>query len=384
MKHAQLTQNNTRNRRRTWQLLLSISVGVFFLYNPCFAKKEGNVLLDAIPKAISPNGDGLYEKTRFVISAYTGKVKKWSIEVKNDLGVPVKTFTGEDSIPVALEWDGTDSKNAVVPDGRYVCVMDVDGKYPARSNELWLNVDTVEPFVGVSVSTYGITPDNDGKDDFLDISLVAEDPVGFSLWQMSIENQKGVEVISRKGTDDVLKNFKWDGKDDYYKNVVPDGKYKIKFSVLDAVGNKTEAEPVEIDVNIQEKIIPEVKNISVKEEKRGLVVNLASSVLFDSGKAELKPASYPVLNEVVKLMQEYPENKILIEGHTDSYGSNAYNKKLSEKRAQAVVSILVSKYAVNSKRLKAVGYGEEKPIADNKTAAGREQNRRVEIIILKK
>lgn len=360
------------------------AVCVFCMSGLSFAKKEGNVLLDAIPKAISPTGDGLYEKTRFVISAYAGKIKKWTIEVKNDLGVPVRTFTGDDAIPVALEWNGTDERNAVVPDGKYVCVMTVDAKYPARSNELWINVDTMEPFVGVSVSTYGITPNNDGNDDFVDISFIAEDPVGFSLWQVSIENLKGIEVISRKGTNDVMKNFRWDGKDDYYKNVVPDGKYKIKFSVLDAVGNKTEAEPVEIDVNVQKKIIPEVKNISVKEEKRGLVVNLASSVLFDSGKAELKPASYSVMNEVVKLMQDYPENKILIEGHTDSYGSNAYNKKLSEKRAQAVSNLLVSKYAVDSKRLKAVGYGEEKPLADNKTAAGREQNRRVEIIILKK
>jgi len=357
---------------------------IFYLCNTCFAKKEGNILLDAIPKAISPNGDGLYEKTRFVISAYTGKIKKWTIEIKNDLGVPVRTFAGEDAIPVALEWNGTDERNAVVPDGKYVCVMTVDGKYPARSNELWINVDTMEPFVGVSVSTYVITPNNDGADDFVDISFIAEDPVGFSLWQVSIENLKGIEVISRKGTNDVLKNFRWDGRDDYYKNVVLDGKYRIKFSVLDAVGNKTEADPIEIDVNIKEKIIPEVKNISVKEEKRGLVVNLASSVLFDSGKAELKPASYSAMNEVVKLMQDYPENKILIEGHTDSYGSNAYNKKLSEKRAQAVSNILVSKYAVDSKRLKAVGYGEEKPLADNKTSDGREQNRRVEIIILKK
>ncbi|PIU83165.1 MAG: hypothetical protein COS68_05310 [Elusimicrobia bacterium CG06_land_8_20_14_3_00_38_11] len=364
--------------------ILICVICVFNLCNLCFAKKEGTVILDSLPKAISPNRDGLYEKTRFIISADAGKIKKWTIEIKNDIGVPVKTFTGVDAIPVALEWDGTDEKGTVAPDGKYVCVMTIDGKYPARSNELWINVDTMEPFAGISVSTNGITPNNDGRDDFVDISFIAEDPVGFSLWQISIENSKGIEVISRKGNNDILKSFRWDGKDDYYKNVVPDGKYKIKFSVLDAVGNKTEAEPVEIDVSVQKKIIPEVKNISVKEEKRGLVVNLASAVLFDSGKSELKPASYSVMNEVVKLMQDYPENKILIEGHTDSYGSNAYNKKLSEKRAQAVSNVLVSKYAVDSKRLKVVGYGEEKPLADNKTAVGREQNRRVEIIILKK
>ncbi len=358
---------------------------IFSLSNLCLAKKEGTVILDSLPKAISPNGDGLYEKTRFIISADTGKIKIWTLEIKNDLGVPIKTFMGNEMIPVALEWDGTDERNAVVPDGKYVCVMTIDGKYPARSNELWVNVDTMEPFVGISVSTYGITPNNDGTDDFVDISFVAEDPVGFSLWRVSIENSKGIEVISRKGTAEILKNFRWNGKDDYYKNVVPDGKYKINFSVLDAVGNKDEAEPVEIEVALQPKPpAPEPKNIVVKKEERGLVVNLASSVLFGSGKATLKPSAYSAINEVVKLMQDYPENKILIEGHTDSYGSNAYNKKLSEKRAQAVFNILVSKYAVDSKRLETVGYGEEKPLADNKTDAGREQNRRVEIIILKK
>jgi len=141
------------------------------------------------------------------------------------------------------------------------------------------------------------------------------------------------------------------------------------------------AEVVEISTPT---LTPEPKTIIVKEEKRGLVVNLASSVLFESGKSELKPASYSAMNEVVKLMQEYPENDVVIEGHTDSLGSNEYNQKLSEKRAQAVSNVLASKYAVDSKRLKAVGYGEEKPLADNKTAVGREQNRRVEIIILKK
>ena len=91
-----------------------------------------------------------------------------------------------------------------------------------------------------------------------------------------------------------------------------------------------------------------------------------------------------MLNEVVKLLQEYPDNNVLIEGHTDSRGSPAYNKKLSEERAQSVYEILVLKYGVDQKRLKAVGYGEGKPIADNRTDSSREQNRRVEIIILKK
>ncbi|OGS44846.1 MAG: hypothetical protein A2539_03720 [Elusimicrobia bacterium RIFOXYD2_FULL_34_15] len=350
----------------------------------CYARKEGTVNLDSIPKAISPNHDGLYEKTRFIMTIDTGKIKKWTLEIKNDLGVPIKTLSGEEIIPAVLEWDGTDEKNAVVVDGKYVCVLNVDGKYPARSNEVWITVDTMPPFVGISVSTPGISPNGDGIDDSCTISFVADDPIGFSVWEAAIENSKSIAVISLKGTSSIQKEFVWDGKDDYYKNVVPNGKYKVKFTVFDTVGNKAVADLIDIDVNIPEKVVVEEKKISVKEEKRGLVVNLASSVLFDSGKSELKPGAFDMLNEVVKLMQEYPDNNILIEGHTDSYGSDAYNKRLSEKRAQSVYDMLVSKYSVDSKRLSAIGYGEEKPMADNKTAAGREQNRRVEIIILKK
>ncbi|MEW6555776.1 MAG: OmpA family protein [Elusimicrobiota bacterium] len=366
------------------QFLICV-VCVVGLCNFLLAKKVGMVNLDSLPKTISPNQDGLYEKTRFVTSVDVGKIKKWALEIKNDIGVPVKTFSGEETIPTVLEWDGTDDKNAVMPDGKYVCVMTIDGKYPARSNELWLNVDTIEPFAGISVSTFGISPNNDSVDDFCDCTFIADDPSGISLWQLSIVNSKGIDVISMKGTTDVPKNFKWDGKDDYYKNVVPNDVYKIKLTIYDAAGNKAEAEPVEVVVNVPEKVVvQEVKTIAVKEEKRGLVVNLASSVLFDSGKSELKPTAFTPLNEVVKLMQDYPENKVLIEGHTDSYGSNAYNKKLSEKRAQAVYNMLITKYDVDKSRLQVIGYGEEKPIADNKTADGREQNRRVEIIILKK
>ncbi|MBN1385100.1 MAG: OmpA family protein [Elusimicrobia bacterium] len=360
-----------------------VFLAVFFqMLNLSYAKKVGTVTIDSLPKAISPNGDGLYDKTRFIISADVGKIKKWALEIKNDLGVPVKTFTGEKTIPAVLEWNGTDEKNAIVPDGKYICVMDLDAKYSARSNDLWIDVDTLSPFVGISVSTYTISPNGDGIDDYCDISFIADDPLGFSLWEFSIKSSNGTAVVSRRGaSSNPPKNFLWNGKDDYYKSVVPNGKYEISLVVLDIVGNKALSEPININVDVPKKV---ENKIEVKEEKRGLVVNLASSVLFDSGKAQLKPAAHSMLNEVVKLMQEYPDNQVSIEGHTDSRGSKAYNKNLSEKRAQAVYDILVSKYGVDSRRLRAVGYGEENPLASNKTDSGRKQNRRVEIIILKK
>jgi len=81
-------------------------------------------------------------------------------------------------------------------------------------------------------------------------------------------------------------------------------------------------------------------------------------------------------------VKKYPGSKIEVEGHTDSVGPDTYNMKLSERRATTVKDYLIKEAGVNSSKIKAIGFGESKPVADNKTAAGRAQNRRVEILIL--
>jgi outer membrane protein OmpA-like peptidoglycan-associated protein len=88
------------------------------------------------------------------------------------------------------------------------------------------------------------------------------------------------------------------------------------------------------------------------------------------------------LDEVVKILNAFPENEISVEGHTDSIGSDQYNQVLSEKRAKSVADYLVKK-GIDPARLKTVGFGKQKPVATNSTAQGREANRRVEVIILK-
>jgi outer membrane protein OmpA-like peptidoglycan-associated protein len=87
------------------------------------------------------------------------------------------------------------------------------------------------------------------------------------------------------------------------------------------------------------------------------------------------------LERVSKILTQYPETNIRIAGHTDSTGSAEYNQKLSERRAEAVKKALVG-MGVNPSRMTTIGYGASKPIADNKTEAGRQQNRRVEVRIV--
>lgn len=99
---------------------------------------------------------------------------------------------------------------------------------------------------------------------------------------------------------------------------------------------------------------------------------------FDFDKANIKPEFTPVLDEGVDILKANPDVKIVIGGHTDSIGTPEYNQKLSERRAQSVLDYFAKK-GIDKNRMKAVGYGETKPIADNKTKDGRALNRRVEL-----
>jgi len=123
------------------------------------------------------------------------------------------------------------------------------------------------------------------------------------------------------------------------------------------------------------------KIAQVKEEARGMVITLSGQVLFVTGKAELLPAAQGQLAVVAKALQDQGDIKpIVVEGYTDSVGSESNNMKLSQDRANAVRGFLVSK-GLPSDKLTAVGKGKSNPVASNDTADGRANNRRVEIVV---
>jgi outer membrane protein OmpA-like peptidoglycan-associated protein len=121
---------------------------------------------------------------------------------------------------------------------------------------------------------------------------------------------------------------------------------------------------------------------SVRQEPaRGMVITLSGGVLFVSNKADLLPGAQVKLNEVADaLTKSDSESKIVVEGHTDSQGGAPYNQELSQRRAQSVRDYLVSRH-IAPDRVTAVGYGLTRPIADNGSAEGRANNRRVEIVV---
>lgn len=106
---------------------------------------------------------------------------------------------------------------------------------------------------------------------------------------------------------------------------------------------------------------------------------IALNILFETGKATIQAESKPLIDQVFELLKTNPDLKVSIEGHTDNTGTAAGNRKLSEDRAKSVVAALIA-LGINKERLTAAGWGQEKPVADNRTEEGRAKNRRVEIV----
>lgn len=124
-----------------------------------------------------------------------------------------------------------------------------------------------------------------------------------------------------------------------------------------------------------------IANITeIRETERGLVVVLGQG-LFASGQSALSPRAREEVRQIATVLTQFPEQRIAVEGHTDSVGSETANQRLSEQRAESVRAALIAE-GIDPGRVEMVGYGQSRPIADNATADGRAQNRRVEIVIV--
>ncbi len=141
---------------------------------------------------------------------------------------------------------------------------------------------------------------------------------------------------------------------------------------------------------IVEDLAPRVEDLRVKETDLEVRIELAADVLFDFDKATIKPAAARVLGEAARIIRERSTGPVRVEGHTDARGTDAYNQRLSDRRAGAVKAWLAAKGGLDGVTFTTKGFGAQQPIAPNAKSdgsddpEGRQRNRRVEIIILKK
>lgn len=138
------------------------------------------------------------------------------------------------------------------------------------------------------------------------------------------------------------------------------------------IGNYMDKQAAEIDRNVD--------GASVERVGEGIRVVFDSGILFSTGSSTITSTSRYNLEKLASILNRYDDTNVVIEGHTDSVGSEQSNQTLSERRAQAVANLLKT-YSVSGTRLSPVGYGETRPVASNETESGRRLNRRVEILI---
>jgi outer membrane protein OmpA-like peptidoglycan-associated protein len=184
-----------------------------------------------------------------------------------------------------------------------------------------------------------------------------------------------IELIDLK-TNKIIEKVKSDNKTGEYMAVLPNGSqyalyinknnYIFKSLTFD-YSEKNDADGKRIDILLEQ----------FKKDAKEVLNN----IFFDTGKADLKPESFTELNKIIKLLKENPTLKIEISGHTDDIGSDADNQFLSSQRANAVVNFLL-KNGINTQNVKAVGYGETKPLVVNNSTENRAINRRIEMKIL--
>lgn len=354
---------------------------------PCAVKAD--------PVLFSPNNDGRKDSVFFVPTVTEVKeVKNSELQITDAQKNIIWKYSKEGVLPKIITWEGQmeakqdlsagPTRQMFAPEGKYLYrfIADGDGRKRAQSEYGEIIADLTPAAALLQVSSDTFSPNDDGLDDSVTFYISVSDAYGIDGWKLEVLNDKGKPAKTFKSASADPVEMAWNGRDDYYNTVVTNGPYEARLTAWDMAGNRTVTSST-VTVLVPAVVKEVVREIKPKEDSRGLVVNLSSQVLYAVGKATLKPAASKQLDEVVNLLQTYSENKVQIEGHTDSTGSRKKNIALSGQRGWSVYSYLV-KHGIEPSRLKVVGIGPDKPIASNRTAAGRAKNRRVEIIILKK
>jgi outer membrane protein OmpA-like peptidoglycan-associated protein len=209
----------------------------------------------------------------------------------------------------------------------------------------------------------------------------AEDARIVTLRKQAAERQLNAEIAKRNAQEQAAQSALQAQQAQAAQAQADAQRARAEAAAAEARARAAEANKSADDANaVREKLRTQLNSVlATSETARGLIVNM-SDVLFDTGKYTLKTDTKVSLAKVSGILQAYPALKLQVEGYTDSLGGDAYNQKLSENRAGAVRDFLVSQ-GVQLNSISAEGYGKRSPVADNGTATGRAQNRRVQLVV---
>lgn len=358
-------------------------------HNSAFLSNDGKTLILSFCKEENGEANDLY------VSFFENNRSTWT--KPKSLGKIINTKYNE--IAPFLAADGVTLYYASDMEGGF---GNLDIYMSKRQDDTWenwsdsknlgnsINTESMEAYYSIDASgmhAYMVSDKNSEKlRDIVRIKLqedIKPDPVVLiygNIYNMKtkepLEAAISYETLSDNGT--LAGNAKSSPDNGEYKIVLPYGNH-YGFSAV-AKGFMS------VSDNIDLRDIAEYKEIKrdlyLVPFEIGQTVRL-QNIFFDYGKSDLRPESFPELDRVVKLLNENPNMKIEVGGHTDNQGNEVFNMNLSESRAQSVKNYFVSKN-ISEIRIIAKGYGKDKPVESNDTEDGRQLNRRVEFTILKK
>jgi len=361
--------------------------------------RETGAFVTATPLGFSPNGDGKFDDITFgfIVKLKDG-LSAWSFSVQDESGKAQREWSGKGSsgLPTQLPWDGKDASGKVNP-GKLTGVLrlsyDKGDEVEAKTPAFLLDIDP--PLAKLALNPDPFSPDNDGVDDEVNISLAVQDASDIKEWKFEIfeasadDAAKSRMFMKYEGQGKPAARVTWDGKSMKGELVEAATDYPWTFTITDALGNTSRTQGV---IAVDVLVIRDGNRLKIKVPSIVFRPDFADFVNLPQDTVD---RNYRVVKRIAEILNKYRSYKVLIEGHANSIGkiydySAAKIREeeegdvipLSRKRAEAVKALLVEN-GVDAKRLSTNGLGSSTPVVDFKDADNRWKNRRVEFILEK-
>lgn len=341
-----------------------------------------------IPAGFSPNDDGLNDMLPVgLVHEVANVLTDWRIDFFNEGGTKVRTYTGEAPLPDTLFWDGSleFDRNRTAPDGRYTARLhlEYEKRPPVEFGSRPFLLDTEPPRIRLDVSEGAFDRGTTRIFGTVPITIAAEDESGLDYWILDILDREGEIVRSYEGAGDPSEHIWWNGRNEADEPIDEGDDYTFRVTVIDGLGNR--------GVNEQERRVEVV--VIWKDGKYYLLI---PNIIFGAYRHELDSAGEAMhkrnlesLEKVVAAFEEFPEHRLILEGHALNVLLDGPREEeeeqvlqpLTERRAATVMRALID-LGFDPDRISAEAFGGQFPLAPVDDLRVRWKNRRVEFVMV--
>jgi len=370
--------------------IITLIFAITSLVVPVSAKKGPKISVTPEAFFFSPNQDGIMDNAVFQIEAKKRKkISNWKIQFQDTSGVIQRTISGEKDMPSNVSWDGQDDFGTSLQEGSYDATFFAWDKKnrSTTTSPMRIVLDLTPPTISLTASQKVLRVIESNIPP-IELQFSAVDLSGILEWEIDFKDENNDQFYIETSTWPLPSSWTLSSA----QAMIPAGKIKVVLSVIDKAGNLTQSSPVKIDIQkedaAEEPMVEEEPQVTQAHPKRQEVNMLrvtsimSLSDLFGmnaDNESSLTPQSSVLLDGVAKSLINSPGAKATILGHVDRQSSSRRAMALSSYFAWKIYSYLVKTGGVDKGAVSVKGLGSDLPIADNRSASGRNRNRRIEI-----